>query len=65
MGIITCSLKSFLKTNNGIEGNKVYAFGEFTFNAQKDDPSVTFRVMLQDGNEHYKLTLSQSQLTPK
>jgi alkaline phosphatase D len=42
-----------------------YAFGEFTFDAQEDDPSVTFRLILEDGTEHYKLTLTRSQLMPK
>jgi alkaline phosphatase D len=42
-----------------------YAFGEFTFDADTDDPRVTFRLLLEDGTEHYRLTLTRSQLTPK
>jgi alkaline phosphatase D len=42
-----------------------YAFGEFTMDAQKEDPTVTFRLILEDGTEHYRLTLTRSQLTPK
>lgn len=41
-----------------------YAFGEFTFDAQKEDPTVTFRLVLEDGSEFYKTTLTRSQLTP-
>lgn len=42
-----------------------YAFGEFTIDAQKDDPTVTFRLILDNGTEHYSLTLTRSRLTPK
>jgi alkaline phosphatase D len=41
-----------------------YAFGEFTFDTQKEDPTVTFRLVLADGSEYYKTTLTRSQLTP-
>lgn len=41
-----------------------YAFGEFTFNARKKNPTVTFRLMMEDGSEYYKIKLTRSQLTP-
>lgn len=47
----------------GISGK--YAFGEFTVDAEKDDPEVTFRLIgSDDGKEIYKITLTRSQLTP-
>jgi alkaline phosphatase D len=46
----------------GISGK--YAFGEFTFDADKPDPEVTFRLIQDDGTEIYKLTVRRSQLTP-
>ncbi len=41
-----------------------YAFGEFSFDTSIEDPTVTFRLMLEDGSEYYKQTFSRSQLTP-
>lgn len=40
------------------------AFGEFTFNTRKKDPTVTYRLMLDDGTEYYKITLTRSMLVP-
>ncbi|NLF68636.1 MAG: alkaline phosphatase family protein [Candidatus Anammoximicrobium sp.] len=42
-----------------------YAFGEFTIDARLPDPTVTFRLIGEDGGVIYELTLSRSQLTPK
>lgn len=42
-----------------------YAFGEFTFDTAADDPTVTFRLMHEDGTELYTQTLTRAELTPK
>lgn len=42
-----------------------YAFGEFTIAADLPDPTVTFRLISEDGNVEYEITLPRSQLTPK
>jgi len=47
----------------GINGK--YAFGEFTFNTAKKDPEVTFRLIGEDGNFFYEMTLKRSELTPR
>ena len=41
-----------------------YAFGEFTIDAGRADPEVTFRLIQDDGAELYAITLKRSQLTP-
>lgn len=41
-----------------------YAFGEFTFDASGDDPSVTYSLIRDTGDILYELTLKRSQLTP-
>ncbi|MEM1070595.1 MAG: alkaline phosphatase D family protein [Planctomycetota bacterium] len=41
-----------------------YAFGEFTFDATLDDPSVTFQLIHEDGGSLFQLELKQSELTP-
>lgn len=46
----------------GISGK--YAFGEFTFDTSKDDPEVTFRLIDQNAEIIYELTLKRSELTP-
>ena len=46
----------------GIAGE--YAFGEFTIDAGSADPTVTFRLIHEDGRTLYELTLARSQLTP-
>jgi len=46
----------------GVAG--VYAFGEFTFDASTPDPTVTFRLIQQDGTILHEMTLRRSQLTP-
>jgi len=46
----------------GIEGQ--YAFGEFNFDATVADPEVAFRLIQEDGEELYNLTLTRRQLTP-
>jgi len=43
---------------------KLYAFGEFTFDTTADDPTVQFRLIGQDGNVLFQTTLTRSQLTP-
>lgn len=40
-----------------------YAFGEFTINTKRVDPSVTFRLISDTGIILYELTLLQSELT--
>jgi alkaline phosphatase D len=39
-----------------------YAFGEFEFNTATSDPTVTFRLIQDDGRVLYELTLSRNQL---
>ena len=46
----------------GIAGK--YAFGEFTIDATVADPTVTFRLMGEDGKAIHELKLTRSQLTP-
>ena len=46
----------------GIE--REYAFGEFLFDTTKQDPTVTFRLIHEDGHSIYDTTLTRSQLTP-
>ncbi len=41
-----------------------YAFGEFSIDASLDDPEVTFRLIHQDAEILYEITLKRSQLTP-
>lgn len=41
-----------------------FAFGEFTFDVSKDDPTVTYQLVEHTGEVLYKLELSRSQLTP-
>ena len=47
----------------GIAGE--YAFGEFTIDATRSDPEVTFRLIREDGFVVHELTLTRSQLTPE
>ena len=47
----------------GIAGE--YAFGEFTIDAVRSDPEVTFRLIREDGLVVHELTLTRSQLTPE
>lgn len=42
----------------------VYVFGEFTFDTTVADPSVTFRLINEDGQVLYERALSRGQLTP-
>ena len=42
-----------------------YAFGEFTIDAAPADPTVTFRLVGDDGEIIHELKLTRSQLTPK
>lgn len=46
----------------GLSGK--YAFGEFTFDAAKEDPEVTFRLIGDEAEVIHELTLRRSQLTP-
>jgi len=39
-----------------------YAFGEFTFDATRDDPAVTFRLIREDGETLFQHMLKRSQL---
>lgn len=41
-----------------------FAFGEFTFDVSKEDPTVTYRLVEADGGMLYELELKRSQLTP-
>jgi alkaline phosphatase D len=41
-----------------------FAFGEFTFDLEPDDPTVTYRLVEATGDILYQLTLKLSQLTP-
>ncbi len=47
----------------GISGR--YAFGEFEFDTSIPDPTVTFRLIGDDGSFIHELKLTRSQLTPK
>jgi hypothetical protein len=40
------------------------AFGEFSFDTTVADPTVTMRVVNDDGKELYRLSLARSQLMP-
>jgi len=40
------------------------AFGEFSFDTAVADPTVTMRVVSDEGKELYQVSLSLSQLTP-
>lgn len=44
--------------------HRKYAYGQFTFDPTLDDPTVTHRLVGDDGNIMYELTLKRSQLTP-
>ncbi len=46
----------------GIDG--VFAFSEFTFNANKKDPTVTFCLIKEDGEVLYEKQIKLSELTP-
>jgi len=46
----------------GISGK--YAFGEFSFDTTVPDPTVTFRLIGDDGSIIHELKLTRSQLTP-
>lgn len=46
----------------GISGK--YAFGEFTFETDRIDPEVTFRLIQDDATIIHELKLTRSQLTP-
>jgi alkaline phosphatase D len=41
-----------------------FAFGEFTFDVSKPDPTVTYKLIEATGKTLYELTLKRSQLTP-
>ncbi|MHC4249732.1 MAG: alkaline phosphatase D family protein, partial [Planctomycetota bacterium] len=41
-----------------------FAFGEFTFDTSRADPTVTFRLIQDSGDTLYETTLGRSQLTP-
>lgn len=41
-----------------------FAFGEFTFDVSKEDPTVTYRLIEADGKALYEIELKRSQLTP-
>jgi alkaline phosphatase D len=48
-----------------IFGHLGYAFGEFTIDAAPADPTVTFRLISDDGKVLHEMSLTRSQLTPK
>ncbi len=41
-----------------------YAFSEFTFDTNKKDPNVTFRLIDEEGNILHELDIKRSELTP-
>lgn len=41
-----------------------FAFGEFSFDVSRDDPTVTYRLIESTGKTLYELTLKRSQLNP-
>ena len=45
-------------------GHLGYAFGEFTIDASPADPTVTFRLIAEDGGVVHEVALTRSQLTP-
>ena len=46
-------------------GHLGYAFGEFTIDAAPADPTVTFRLIDEEGQAMHEMTLKRSQLTPQ
>lgn len=44
--------------------NGGYAFGEFTFNTKLKDPTVTFKLIGEEGDIIHEMTLKRSELTP-
>ncbi len=46
----------------GLNGG--YAFGEFTFNTKLKDPTVTFKLIGEEGDIIHEMTLKRSELTP-
>ena len=44
--------------------DNTYAFGEFTFDTERSDPELTFRLIRDDGHLIFSLDLKRSQLTP-
>lgn len=44
--------------------DRVFAFGEFDFDTTKKDPEVTFRLIQDNGNVLYQITLKRSDITP-
>lgn len=46
----------------GIDGR--FAFGEFTFDTTKSDPTVTFKLIEENGEIIYEHTMNRSTLTP-
>ena len=49
----------------GYEGEGTIAFGEFTFDTSRKDPTVTFRLISESGEHLEKHILPLSQLTPQ
>ncbi len=49
----------------GYDGKDFIAFGEFTFEMGKDDPTVTFRLIDQAGQVREEHALTQQTLTPR
>lgn len=45
--------------------NGGFFFGEFTFDTRPKDPTVTFRLISENGDIVYEMTLKRSQLTPR
>lgn len=44
--------------------DNTFAFGEFTFDVSRDDPTVTYKLVESTGATLYELTLRRSELTP-
>jgi hypothetical protein len=45
--------------------DSIYAFGEFSIDAERADPEVTFRLIKETKEVLYELTLKRSELMPK
>ena len=52
------------KSNQPFGISNVYAFGEFAFDMTGADPTVTGRIIDEDGKVPFEIKLTRSQLTP-
>ena len=64
-GIVkNCPEQLFGYNGKDPDGQNLVAFGEFTFNTEAADPSVTFRLITQFGEVREEIDLALSTLTP-